>query len=325
MYNGMMVVRKEAGYTSSDVVAKLRGILHMKKIGHTGTLDPAATGVLPVCLGSATKLCDLIGAHDKEYRAILRLGTRTDTQDMTGQVLAQISDEEVRERVSEESLRSAAASFVGDYDQIPPMYSARKVNGKKLYELAREGKVIERKPTRVQILELELERLELPLVTMRVVCSKGTYIRTLCEDIGAKLGVGGTMQSLVRTRVGDFTLKQALTLEEIEALAGQEGELQKVILPVDFFFQHSPAALIAEEAKKYLLNGNVLYPDQVQLMMDLGSLQRTSSGRTIAGEETISGTLSQEVIRIYDREGRFYAVYRLDTDEQVLRPVKMFL
>ncbi|MBP5732814.1 MAG: tRNA pseudouridine(55) synthase TruB, partial [Lachnospiraceae bacterium] len=191
MLNGMIIVKKEAGFTSNDVVAKMRGICGQRKVGHTGTLDPDATGVLPVCLGNGTKLCDMLAERDKEYVTELLLGVTTDTQDISGTVL---SEREVN--ASEEEVRAAIQSFVGAYDQVPPMYSALKVNGKKLYELAREGKEVERKARRVAILEIEILEMKLPVVKLRVACTKGTYIRTLCHDIGEKLGCGGTMKSL---------------------------------------------------------------------------------------------------------------------------------
>ena len=187
MIHGIINVYKEKGFTSHDVVAKLRGIVGQKKIGHTGTLDPDATGVLPVCLGKATKLCDLLTDKNKTYEAVLLLGKTTDTQDITGEVL----EEKSTEALTEEKVREAIEGFIGDYEQIPPMYSALKVNGKKLYELAREGKVIERKARPVKILDIQILEIDLPKVRMEVSCSKGTYIRTLCHDIGDKLGCGG--------------------------------------------------------------------------------------------------------------------------------------
>ena len=191
MYNGIINIYKEAGFTSHDVVAKLRGILKQKKIGHTGTLDPEAVGVLPVCLGKGTKVCDLLTDKDKVYETVMRLGVATDTQDMTGRVLKESPVE-----VSKEALEAVLEQFRGDYSQIPPMYSALKVQGKKLYELAREGQVIERKPRQVKILDLELLEFEADgiHVHMRVHCSKGTYIRTLCHDIGQKLECGACME-----------------------------------------------------------------------------------------------------------------------------------
>ena len=216
--DGIIVIRKEKGYTSHDVVAKLRGILHMKKIGHTGTLDPDAEGVLPVALGKATKLVDLITDKEKTYEAVMRLGVVTDTQDMTGTILSQT--EQIS--VTEKEVKEAAESFLGEQLQIPPMYSALKVNGKKLYELAREGKTVERKPRPVHFYQIEILEINLPLVRYRVVCSKGTYIRTLCHDMGEKLGCGAAMESLVRTKVGKFELKDAITLAQAEeAIKGE--------------------------------------------------------------------------------------------------------
>ena len=203
MIHGIINVYKEKGFTSHDVVAKLRGIVGQKKIGHTGTLDPDATGVLPVCLGKATKLCDLLTDKNKTYEAVLLLGKTTDTQDITGEVL----EEKSTEALTEEKVREAIEGFIGDYEQIPPMYSALKVNGKKLYELAREGKVIERKARPVKILDIQILEIDLPKVRMEVSCSKGTYIRTLCHDIGEKLGCGGCMESLIRTRVSTFRVQ----------------------------------------------------------------------------------------------------------------------
>ena len=186
--NGIINVYKERGYTSHDVVAKLRGILKQKKIGHTGTLDPEAEGVLPVCLGKATKLCDLLAGHDKLYEAVMLLGQSTDTQDTTGTVLTENHEKALK--LDKEQVRQVILGFKGDYDQIPPMYSALKVDGKKLYELARAGKEVERQARQVQILEIRVDKVVLPRVWMTVTCSKGTYIRTLCHDIGGKLGCG---------------------------------------------------------------------------------------------------------------------------------------
>ena len=201
MINGIVNVYKEKGYTSFDVVAKMRGIFKQKKIGHTGTLDPDAEGVLPVCLGRATKVCDLLTDKDKEYETVLLLGVVTDTQDLTGEVLAR---KEVN--ASENEVKSAILSFVGEYMQVPPMYSALKVNGQKLCDLARKGVTVERKARPVTIHGIEILSVDLPEVRMRVHCSKGTYIRTLCQDIGEKLGCGGCMKSLLRTRVAAFAL-----------------------------------------------------------------------------------------------------------------------
>ena len=210
--NGIINVYKEKGYTSHDVVAVLRKIAGQKKIGHTGTLDPDATGVLPVCLGRATKLCDLLTDRDKTYEAVLLLGKTTDTQDISGAILK----EQPTDHLNEAEVTKVIESFKGTYDQIPPMYSALKVNGKKLYELAREGKTIERKSRKVEIKEIRILEMALPRVRMEVSCSKGTYIRTLCHDIGEKLGCFGCMESLLRTKVSRFEIESSLKLSEIQ-------------------------------------------------------------------------------------------------------------
>ncbi len=298
MINGIIIVNKETGFTSHDVVAKLRGICGQKKIGHTGTLDPAATGVLPVCLGSGTKLCDMLTDRDKEYVAELLLGVETDTQDTTGSVLR-----ESPVTVTEEEVSRACLSFLGDYDQIPPMYSALKVDGKKLYELARAGKEVERKARRVRILELEILEMRLPVVKLRVVCSKGTYIRTLCSDIGQKLGCGGAMQSLQRTKVGRFRLEDALTLGELQQLK-DSGELERVVQPVDSLFEETPALHVTAEAARLLENGNALLPVQF--------------AETVTPEP-------ERWVRVYRPDGRFAGIYAYEEQKRWYRPVKMFL
>ena len=302
MYNGIINVYKEKGFTSHDVVAKLRGICKMKKIGHTGTLDPEAVGVLPVCFGSGTKLCDMLTDWDKEYIAVLRLGLVTDTQDMTGQVLSRCGDDQI-ETLTEEQVRNAVMDFVGDYDQIPPMYSALKVDGKKLYELARAGKEIERGSRTVQIKEMEIQSVELPLVTFRVVCSKGTYIRTLCHDIGAKLRCGGAIESLTRSRVGIFRIENALTLKEIERLR-DEGKITQVIISPDDVFEKDRAVTVNEQGRKMVQNGNRLTAAQLAEPLQFAD---------------------KEQVRVYDSEGKFYGIYGYHKAERSLKPVKMFL
>ena len=211
MVNGIINIYKEAGFTSHDVVAKLRGIVKQRKIGHTGTLDPDATGVLPVCFGNATKLCDMLTDKSKEYEACLILGVTTDTQDMSGEILT-------RQTVtcSEEDAKQAVLSFIGGYEQIPPMYSAIKVNGKKLYELARNGIEIERKPRRVEIPNIKIVECNLPEIRFVVSCSKGTYIRQLGQDIAHKLNTCGHLISLRRTRIGNFDVGQASKVKEVK-------------------------------------------------------------------------------------------------------------
>jgi tRNA pseudouridine55 synthase len=228
MYDGIINVYKEKGFTSFDVVAKMRGILGQKKVGHTGTLDPEAEGVLPVCVGKGTRLCDMLTDRDKTYEATLLLGMETDTQDTTGTVLSETD----ASGLTEEAVREAVLCFVGDYDQIPPMYSALKVNGRKLCDLARQGVEVERKPRPVKIYDITIRSIRLPEVVMTVSCSKGTYIRTLCHDIGEKLAVGGCMKKLLRTRAAGFRMEDSRTLDELQALK-DTGRLEEAVLPVD--------------------------------------------------------------------------------------------
>ncbi len=209
---GIIVMDKTADFTSFDVVAKLRGILHIKKIGHTGTLDPIATGVLVVCVGRATKLVSKLTAEEKIYEAGVLFGEKYDTGDITGKLIK--NDSVV---ITEDDFRTACQQFVGDIDQIPPMYSAKKVNGKKLYEYAREGIEVEREPERIHIYSIELLGFDFPHAQIRVHCSKGTYIRTLIEDISEAAGTVGTMESLRRTKNGDFSIEDAVTFEQLEA------------------------------------------------------------------------------------------------------------
>ncbi len=226
--DGIIVVKKEKDWTSFDVTKKLRSILHEKKIGHTGTLDPMAEGVLVVCSGAATKLVDAISGTIKVYEAEMQLGISTDTEDITGTIL-----EERPVDVTEADVISAISAFIGTYDQIPPMYSAKKINGKKLYDLARQGKTVERKPSRITIHDIKIKDIKLPYVKMEVTCSKGTYIRTLCKDIGEHLGTGATMTALLRTKVGQFTLDESHTISEISDIA-ESGELYSIMKPAIF-------------------------------------------------------------------------------------------
>lgn len=250
MKNGIINVYKEKGYTSHDVVAKLRGILKQKKIGHTGTLDPDAEGVLPVCLGKGTKLCSLLTDKRKSYEAVLHLGIETDTQDISGKVLKELPVD-----VSPTEIEDCIAGFLGQQQQIPPMYSALKVQGKKLYELAREGIEIERQARSVTFYEIKILSMELPFVRFTVTCSKGTYIRTLCHDIGKKLGCMGCMESLVRTQVERFSIADSLKLSEIEDLV-KEGKIDERIISVEEMFSSYPAFRAKPVFDKMLQNGN---------------------------------------------------------------------
>ena len=292
--DGVLNIRKEKGYTSFDVVAKLRGILHMKKIGHTGTLDPEAEGVLPVVLGKATKLVDLLTEKQKTYEALLHLGLETDTQDMTGTVL-----EEKPVEVTEEEVRTVIRSFLGEQQQIPPMYSALKVDGKKLYELAREGKTVERKPRAVQFYEIEIKKIELPYVRFSVTCSKGTYIRTLCHDIGQKLGCGGCMEELLRSRVGRYSLSESHTLAQVEA-AVADGTVQDMIDPVEADLAEYPALYADSNGDRLLANGNPL------------------------SDNLVSPQHKEGWVRMYASDGTFTGIFQWDAGEKKYYPVKMF-
>ena len=245
MTSGAVVIDKPRDWTSHDVVAKLRGIFGQKKIGHTGTLDPMATGVLVVLLGRATRASELLEADEKEYIASLRLGLVTNTQDTTGEVLSENPVE-----VSRENLEAALRHFTGSLEQLPPMYSAIKVNGKKLYELARKGQEAERKTRSITIYALDLLSFDGKEAVLRVVCSKGTYIRTLCHDIGAFLGCGGCMSALRRSRAGAFSLDRAVTLEQLQA-AKEDGSLLSMVHKTDALFSQYPALLLSgEQAEK---------------------------------------------------------------------------
>ena len=299
--NGIINIYKEQGYTSHDVVAKLRGILRMKKIGHTGTLDPDAVGVLPVCTGRATKLCGMITDWGKTYEAVMLLGTRTDTQDISGNILSQ-----TEVNVTKIQIMDVIGSFTGEYDQIPPMYSALKHNGKKLYELARQGIEIERKPRRVNIKSILINDINLEdndkTVTFTVECSKGTYIRTLCEDIGNRLGCGACMQSLKRTRVGSFSIDNSYTLSQIEQMV-QAGKTDEILTPIDEMFSDSRKVIISQEYDKLLYNGNKLPYNSIQGKNDVQHNE-------------------DEQVRVYDKNDEFIGVYRFEGNEIV--PVKMF-
>ena len=335
MIHGIINIYKEPGFTSHDVVAKLRGILKQKKIGHTGTLDPAAEGVLPVCLGKGTKLCDMLTDKRKTYRAVLLLGVETDTQDTTGTVLA----ESVTENLTQETVRAAAESFIGPYAQIPPMYSALKVNGKKLYELAREGKEIERKARPVEIYDLQIEQIELPRVTMTVECSKGTYIRTLCYDIGRKLGCGGCMEKLIRTRVERFPIEESLRLPEVEQLV-REGRLGEKVVSVDAMFEVCPEFCSnTAELDKLLRNGNPFPIDFCPLPGTRGEMGGEPDGKADGapgGEpgEAAGGDAhgaeggregGLEWLRVYDSSRTFIGIYEYQTEERKWKPKKIFL
>lgn len=263
--DGVLNILKPAGMTSFDVIGYLRRVTGQKKIGHTGTLDPSAVGVLPVCIGSATKAIEFMIDKDKIYRAELTLGIATDTQDSSGQMLYSHPVD-----VTEDEIKSAVAGFEGVIEQLPPMYSAIKIGGKKLYELARQGETIERETRKVTIFKIGVNRIwteavvfekdgksveyKIKKVLMDVHCSKGTYIRTLCSDIGEKLGCGGHMSFLVRTQAGKYGLDSALTMEEIEGLAGTNS-LEKNLMPVEQVFEDYDFIYLSKEEEFKYVNG----------------------------------------------------------------------
>lgn len=299
MINGIINVYKEKGYTSFDVVAKMRGIFHQKKIGHTGTLDPDAEGVLPVCLGKATKVCDLLTDKDKEYKAVLLLGQATDTQDISGEVINSTSV-----NVTEDEVTAVINSFVGRQLQVPPMYSALKVNGQKLCDLARQGVMVERKAREINIFSIEIEDISLPEVTMSVHCSKGTYIRTLCNDIGEKLGCYGCMKSLLRTRVAGFKLADACRLSELEEML-KTG--QDFVIPIDSVFDNLPAANVIETAQKYVVNGNRIPVSFIK-----------------EAAESEADFIDGAAYRLYDYKGCFVGIYNYIEETGDFKPVKIF-
>ena len=297
MVNGIINVYKEKGYTSFDVVAKMRGIFGQKKIGHTGTLDPDAQGVLPVCLGKATKVCDLLTDKDKVYKATMLLGIQTDTLDISGKVC-----NKAVVNVTKQQVRDVISTFVGTIEQVPPMYSALKVNGKKLYELAREGKTIERKARKVSIYDITIDEICLPEVVMTVSCSKGTYIRSLCDDIGTKLGCYGCMKDLLRTKVACFDIGDAYKISEIEKLK------ESIVLPVDMLFENIPAVNTVLMAQKLIENGNRIPAEMINAD---GNKQRKydDEGR----------------YRIYNPEDSFVGIYTYKAETDDFKPVKIFM
>ncbi|MWV43502.1 tRNA pseudouridine(55) synthase TruB [Paenibacillus sp. HJL G12] len=298
---GILAVHKPAGMTSHDVVARTRRILKMKRIGHTGTLDPEVTGVLPLCLGRATRVVEYMQELPKEYEATLRLGMATDTEDLTGNIIEQVD----QVSVTPAEVGKVLESFLGTISQVPPMYSAVKVDGKRLYELAREGKTVERKSREVNIYEIEMKGFEWngPYldVSFRALCSKGTYIRTLCVDIGRALDLPATMVKLTRTMSAGITAAECLTLEEIEQMM-QAGELQEHLIKVDHAIRHLPAHTVSDDKTSAALQG-----------------QRLSS-RAVTPEVDVPGC-----IRLYDSSGLFLGIFEKQEETGAIAPVKVFL
>lgn len=272
---GILCVHKPEGPTSFDVVARVRRMTGIRRVGHGGTLDPMATGVLPVFVGRATKLCDILPEQDKGYRAAFRLGLTTDTQDITGEVLSQSAV-----RCGKAEVLGLLPRFLGEQDQVPPMYSAVKVGGKKLYQLARQGREVERPPRRVSIRSITLEEADEAggEYTLQVHCSKGTYIRTLCHDLGQALGCGAVLISLCRTHACGFALADCVTLAEASMLA-EAGALTEKLLPCEIVFRDRPRLDLSDEEARRLRNGVRLDLERLSLRGDEGQVAVFSGGR----------------------------------------------
>lgn len=294
MLNGIILINKEKGYTSHDVVSRLRGILKMKKIGHTGTLDPDATGVLICLLGNATKAAELFKADTKEYRCKIRFGITTDTEDISGNVLSTCDM-----HPDDNTIKTAILSFLGKSKQIPPMYSALKVNGKKLYEYAREGITIEREARDINIEKIDIHSICFPNADFTVKCSTGTYIRTLCKDIGEKLKTGACMEELCRTVIGDFMINDAYTLSEVENMV-KNNNIENAVLSLDKMFEIYDKATVNINGEKIALNGNKLVLDDFN-----------------------DDKFTTEKIRVYVGD-RFIGLYEKER-KGLYKPFKMFL
>jgi tRNA pseudouridine55 synthase len=300
--DGVLIIDKPPELTSHDVVARSRKILHERRIGHTGTLDPFATGVLVILIGRATRLAQFLSGADKEYEAIIRLGFATDTGDRTGQRITPLDDKQLA--WSEEEVEAALSSLRGLIQQIPPMYSAKKVQGEKLYELARRGEEVERQPINICIHEFVALRTTGELMKdnrdgtfdfhARVVCSAGTYVRTLAEDLGKRLGVGAHLAELRRTRVGNFSIAQAVTLEQLRTGLGEEALGTLLVTPASAL-SHLPFVHLRDEDERKVRHG-----------MEV----------PIAGADWTEGT----TVRICDSEGRLLAVGRFDAKTNQLHP-----
>lgn len=306
---GVLNINKPAGMTSHDVVDEVRRILRMRRVGHTGTLDPQATGVLPICVGRATKIARFLTAADKEYLIQMSLGIRTDTMDAGGKVLEESS--QIPQTAKE--VEEAFSHFRGDIHQIPPLFSAKKYHGERLYRLARRGEVVEREPIAVKIYELELLSYEPPFVRFRVFCSKGTYARALCDDIGRALGCGGHLHSLVRLKAGQFRLEEAITLSHLQELK-EQGRLSEVLLPVEEALDHLPEVRITPDSSRSVLHGGSL------ALQDVVSLP---PGLSEGGMVRILG-MRRKLLSLAVLTVNADQIQHLHPRHIVLRPVKVF-
>ncbi|MEW4369284.1 tRNA pseudouridine(55) synthase TruB [Paenibacillus kandeliae] len=326
-FDGVLAIHKPAGFTSHDVVAKVRRLVRMKRIGHTGTLDPAVTGVLPLCLGRSTRIVEYLQEMPKEYVAVLRFGIATDTEDLTGEITEQVEKVELQEQ----QVREVLKGLTGTISQVPPMYSAVKIDGKRLYELAREGKTVERKAREVQIHELEMIGWtpgDHPEVSFRVLCSKGTYIRTLCVDIGRALGVPSTMVQLVRTQSAGITLDKCVTFEQIEELM-EQGALEQYLIPPDQAMSALPGYTVDAAVYKHTLQGkhialNYIAPRESQSVQQEQSSQdeQALSVDASADDESI---IAAQLLKLYAPDGTFIGIFQRDDQAAKIVPVKVFL
>lgn len=298
---GILPVWKPQGFTSHDVVAKVRRMTGNKRIGHTGTLDPQVTGVLPLCIGRATRLVEYIQELPKEYEARMKIGLATDTEDMTGTVISEVD----RVELTREAVERAIQSFLGEIEQVPPMYSAVKVDGKRLYELARQGVEVERKSRKVTIYEIELLSCDLslqhPELHFRALCSKGTYIRTLCVDLGKALGYPSVMSELIRTSTGHLRKEQCLTLEEIQVLADQH-DLQPRLISMEDILKHLPKVILTEKQTEYATTGRQVTNVVVQDLME-----------------------ESEQVTAFTHQGQFLGIFEYNRIDKALKPIKVFL
>ncbi|MBQ1749317.1 MAG: tRNA pseudouridine(55) synthase TruB [Lachnospiraceae bacterium] len=304
MISGSILIDKEKGFTSFDVVAKMRGILHERKIGHNGTLDPDATGLLQIFVGQGTKAIAILPEHDKTYEAEVTLGITTDTDDISGQVLSE--NKEAALNLTVEEIEAAFCVAKSRTQQIPPMYSAKKINGKKLYELAREGKTIERKPSLIKIYRLEILEIDLPRIRFLAHVSKGTYIRTICHDLGDILQTGACMSELRRTEIGTLSIDNAVTLSELEELVAKD-QLEKVLIPLEEMFSF-PKGISEPKGDRYLRNGNPIYTSEVDVLPESGTMDPEDP---------------EEKIRMYFSTGEFCGLFR--KKDNLWKPYKMFL
>lgn len=351
--NGIINIYKEKGYTSHDAVARVRGVSGQRRVGHTGTLDPDAEGVLPICLGTATKVCDMLTDKSKVYETVLLLGIATDTQDVSGKITSK-AEPKVLSELTKERIEEVIKQFVGEYMQYPPMFSAVKVNGQKLYDMARAGLEVEREPRNVEILSIEIlsdilktnlcdadyfigmklkessvlarfgiendivekgrwrrvydsvsedkeEDCDVIRVALRIECSKGTYIRTLCNDIGEKLGCYGCMEKLLRTRVGEFRIEDSIKIADAEILA-KEGKLEEVLKTPDECFKEYTRLDTKEKYDDMLYNGNILYFRHFTQYI----------------------TEAPSPVKVYSSKGEFLAVYEFDDSRNRYKPLKIF-